>query len=97
MYAVAVNFLCGIDYHINILQTRINKGRSKVMKTYFAGIDVGSTTVKLVVFDEQNSILFGEYMRHMAHTQETLATLLKNARDKSEIAISTSESQAQAP
>ena len=52
------------------------------MNTYRAGIDVGSTTVKLVVLDENNNIIFGEYMRHMAHTQETLADLLKKAKEK---------------
>ncbi|MBP5331273.1 MAG: 2-hydroxyglutaryl-CoA dehydratase, partial [Lachnospiraceae bacterium] len=52
------------------------------MNTYRAGIDVGSTTVKLVVLDENNRIIFGEYMRHMAHTQETLADLLKKAKEQ---------------
>ena len=33
-----------------------------------AGIDIGSTTVKLVISDEKNRLLFGEYKRHMAHT-----------------------------
>ncbi|MBR1659854.1 MAG: 2-hydroxyacyl-CoA dehydratase [Oscillospiraceae bacterium] len=49
------------------------------MKTYRAGIDVGSTTVKLVVLDGQGEIIFGDYRRHQAHTQETLAGLLRDA------------------
>ena len=52
------------------------------MKNYRAGIDVGSTTVKLVLLDEQDNVVFGEYRRHMAHTQETLAQLLKEAGEK---------------
>ena len=48
------------------------------MKTYRAGIDIGSTTVKLVVLDEHNEIIFGDYRRHHAHTQETLNSLLKS-------------------
>ena len=52
------------------------------MKIYRAGIDVGSTTVKLVLLDEQDQVVFGEYRRHMAHTQETLAELLREAREK---------------
>ena len=52
------------------------------MKTYRAGIDVGSTTVKLVLIDEAGHIIHGEYRRHMAHTQETLAQLLREAREK---------------
>ena len=51
-------------------------------KTYTAGIDVGSTTVKLVILDEQGQLLFGEYRRHMAQTQQTLAQLLREAREK---------------
>ena len=52
------------------------------MKTYRAGIDIGSTTVKLVVLDENNKIIFGDYRRHHAHTQETLNSLLKSAQQK---------------
>ena len=51
------------------------------MKTYRAGIDIGSTTVKLVLLDNEGRILFGEYMRHGAKTQETLAELLRQARE----------------
>ena len=58
-------------------------GRSTYsMKTYNAGIDIGSTTVKLVVLDEERQILYGEYRRHCAKTQETLAQLLREARDQ---------------
>ena len=50
------------------------------MNTYRAGIDIGSTTVKLVVLDEQDYMLYGDYRRHHAHTQQTLADLLREAR-----------------
>ena len=50
------------------------------MKTYKAGIDIGSTTVKLVILDENNEILFGQYRRHHAHTQQTLRSLLMEAK-----------------
>ncbi len=52
------------------------------MKTYRAGIDIGSTTVKLAVLDEQGHILFGKYRRHHAHTQETLRSLLLEAKQE---------------
>ena len=52
------------------------------MKAYRAGIDIGSTTVKLVVIDDFDEIIFGEYRRHCANTQSTLAELLKEAREK---------------
>ncbi len=50
-------------------------------KVYRAGIDVGSTTVKLAVLDEQGNRIFGEYRRHCAHTQQTLAELLEEAQE----------------
>ena len=51
------------------------------MKIYRAGIDIGSTTVKLVLLDEKNTIVYGNYKRHQAHTQDTLSELLKEARE----------------
>ncbi|MBQ7796491.1 MAG: 2-hydroxyglutaryl-CoA dehydratase, partial [Lachnospiraceae bacterium] len=45
------------------------------------GIDIGSTTVKIAVIDDQNNILFADYERHYANIQETLASLLKKCRD----------------
>ncbi|MBQ9167206.1 MAG: 2-hydroxyacyl-CoA dehydratase [Oscillospiraceae bacterium] len=50
------------------------------MRTFRAGIDIGSTTVKLVLLDEHGEILYGQYRRHCAHTQETLKELLLDAR-----------------
>ena len=52
------------------------------MNTYRAGIDIGSTTVKLVLLDENGEILFGQYRRHCAHTQQTLKELLAEAREQ---------------
>ena len=52
------------------------------MKTYRGGIDIGSTTVKLVVLDDSGQIVFGDYRRHHAHTQQTLNSLLKSVRQK---------------
>ncbi len=45
------------------------------------GIDIGSTTVKIAVIDDNNKILFADYERHYANIQETLASLLKKCRD----------------
>ena len=50
------------------------------MITYRAGIDIGSTTVKLVLLDENAQPVFAKYIRHGARTQEALATLLREAR-----------------
>ena len=39
---------------------------------YQLGIDVGSTTVKIVVLDINQSIIYQSYCRHQANIQETL-------------------------
>ena len=52
------------------------------MKRYRAGADIGSTTVKLVILDEENRILFGKYRRHHAHTQGCLRQLLEEAEQE---------------
>ena len=36
------------------------------------GIDLGSTTIKIVVFDDQNNILYKTYKRHFSHIKEKL-------------------------
>ena len=43
---------------------------------YTLGIDIGSTTVKIALLDEQEQLLFSDYQRHYANIQETLASLI---------------------
>ena len=43
------------------------------------GIDIGSTTVKIVILDEEGKLLFSEYQRHFARIKETLRELLTHA------------------
>ena len=50
------------------------------MKLFRAGIDVGSTTVKLALLNEDNELVFGMYKRHCAHIQEALCELLTEAK-----------------
>ena len=49
------------------------------MNTYTLGIDIGSTTVKIAILDENEKLLFADYERHFANIQETLADLLEKA------------------
>ena len=49
---------------------------------YTLGIDIGSTTVKIVILDENDTLLFADYQRHFANIQETLAELLTKAYGK---------------
>ena len=50
--------------------------------TYRLGIDIGSTTVKIAILDNNDKVLFSDYERHFANIQETLASLLKKAKNK---------------
>ena len=46
------------------------------------GIDVGSTTVKVVAIDEEGKILYKSYVRHFARVKETVIAELKNVLEK---------------
>ncbi|MBR4255552.1 MAG: activator of (R)-2-hydroxyglutaryl-CoA dehydratase, partial [Clostridia bacterium] len=48
---------------------------------YRCGIDIGSTTVKLVVLDKDGRIIYGQYKRHLAKTRQTLKELISGAID----------------
>ncbi len=47
------------------------------MKNYSLGIDIGSTTVKLVVLGEDGGLLYSDYRRHFSDMKETLITLVR--------------------
>ena len=46
------------------------------------GIDIGSTTVKVVVLDEQNKLLFRSYERHYSKARERACETLHGIQDK---------------
>ena len=46
------------------------------------GIDIGSTTVKVVVLDEQNKLLFRSYERHYSKARERAAETLRSITNK---------------
>ncbi|WP_461205955.1 acyl-CoA dehydratase activase-related protein [Clostridium sp. DL1XJH146] len=48
-------------------------------KLIHLGLDVGSTTVKLVVIDEEQKILYGRYERHYSDIKDTVLTLIIDA------------------
>ncbi len=49
-------------------------------EVYKLGIDVGSTTVKVVVTDKHNDIKHSEYMRHYSDIKSTVMTILTNTK-----------------
>ena len=52
------------------------------MKKHTLGIDIGSTTVKIAILDENDNLVFSDYKRHFANIQETLADLLQKAENQ---------------
>ncbi len=54
----------------------------KSMNCYRAGIDIGSTTIKLVILGEDSRMLYGEYRRHFAKIQPAMQELLNDAKAK---------------
>ena len=51
------------------------------MKELRLGIDVGSTTVKLVLMNDDNEIVYSKYERHMSNVFEKAGELIKEMRD----------------
>ena len=49
---------------------------------YSIGIDIGSTTVKVVILDEKNNILFKSYERHMSKVREKASELLTSVAEQ---------------
>ena len=46
------------------------------------GLDVGSTTVKIVVLDENQETIYKDYQRHYSDTKNTVCSVLKNLNEK---------------
>ncbi|MDP3387843.1 MAG: acyl-CoA dehydratase activase-related protein [Eubacteriales bacterium] len=46
---------------------------------YNVGLDIGSTTVKIVVVDSNYNIIHKEYKRHYSDVRKTVVTIIKNA------------------
>ena len=51
-------------------------------QTNLLGIDIGSTTVKIAIMDNNFNLLFSDYERHFANIQETLAALVQKGYEK---------------
>ncbi|AND85734.1 2-hydroxyglutaryl-CoA dehydratase [Clostridium tyrobutyricum] len=49
---------------------------------FHVGLDVGSTTVKIVVSDIKDSIVYNKYQRHFSDIKSTIAKVVKDAYDK---------------
>ena len=45
---------------------------------YRIGLDIGSTTIKLVVIDDKDKIIYQEYKRHFSDIKSTIIELIEN-------------------
>ncbi len=51
------------------------------MIKYKAGIDIGSTTVKLVALDDDNKLVYNEYIRHFSDIKKAVVKLISNCHE----------------
>lgn len=52
------------------------------MRTFRLGIDIGSTTAKVILTDTSDTMIFSEYVRHNTRILDTLLCLLDNIYNK---------------
>lgn len=48
---------------------------------YKVGLDVGSTTVKLVIMDEKDNIVFKSYKRHLSDVRNAIKNIITDAKE----------------
>ena len=51
-------------------------------KLLHVGLDVGSTTVKIVIMDENLNELYSDYQRHFSDTKNTVCRVLESLAEK---------------
>ncbi|HEY4544126.1 MAG TPA: acyl-CoA dehydratase activase-related protein, partial [Tissierellaceae bacterium] len=52
------------------------------MSMYHVGLDIGSTTVKLVIIDDDNNLVYGNYKRHFSDVRKTAKEMILEVKDK---------------
>ena len=57
------------------------------------GIDVGSTTVKIAVIDDNGSLIYGDYQRHRADIRSTIISVVSQAFEKMTTELGFSQEQ----
>lgn len=57
-------------------------------KTLRVGIDIGSTTIKMVILNEQNNIIFQQYLRHFSDITAAFQTVTTKAQHVLQQALS---------
>ena len=50
--------------------------------TLHVGLDVGSTTVKIIVMNQNEEVIYKDYQRHYSDTKNTVCSVLENLNEK---------------
>lgn len=53
---------------------------NRISDYYRIGLDIGSTTIKIAVLDEENRILYKEYKRHLSDLKNTIQSVVSLCR-----------------
>ena len=61
-----------------------NQSLAQDMIPIRVGIDVGSTTVKIAVIDDDDKIIYSDYQRHRADIRSTIISVVTQAFDELE-------------
>ena len=61
---------------VESLKTPADFPQTEIARFPRLGLDIGSTTIKAVLVDEEDNILFSRYERHLSHIQGSLAKIL---------------------
>ena len=52
------------------------------MNQYKIGLDIGSTTVKIVVLNKDNNIIYSEYKRHLSDIKSTIISIMNSCYEQ---------------
>lgn len=58
-------------------------------KVFHMGLDVGSTTIKIVILDSNNKIIHSKYQRHFSDIKSTIVELISETSEKFKDALAT--------
>ncbi|MBQ5631569.1 MAG: 2-hydroxyglutaryl-CoA dehydratase, partial [Treponema sp.] len=70
-----------------------NQSLAKDMIPIRVGIDVGSTTVKIAVLDDDDKIIYSDYQRHRADIRSTIISVVTQAFDELEKTLPAGKNQ----
>src|SRR5665648_1009181 len=57
-----------------------HKWRKKMISVLNIGLDVGSTTVKIIVLDTEKNIVYSKYLRHFSNIKDTVVMMIEGAK-----------------